>query len=447
MGKKFEPEARRSAPPSGQPSTTREELEALTRSLTAARDARDEAERIGVAKDQFMAVLAHELRTPLAALQMQVQLLRRTGGDAGKLERACDAVERSVRLQAQLVDDLLDVSRIVAGKLKVALEPVDLVGVVEAALDSMATLAEIAAIELHASLDRSVGAIAGDHTRLAQIISNVVGNAIKFTPPGGRVDVVLERAEGLAHLRVTDTGVGIEPDLLKDIFNRLKQGNVSTRHHAGLGLGLAIVRYLVDANGGSVRAESDGEGQGATFHITLPLVKVAQLPPADWRTRVPAEGAAPIPHPRRLAGRSVLVIENDTATRDALANMLRETGALVSAADSAEAGMTMFHELRPEVIICDIAMPGEDGHAFIRRLRTLSDARGGNTPALALTALTGEMHRRRSLEAGFQLYLSKPTDMNRLIEVVAHLLDGEPDAAPERLAAGRGAVRDLTRET
>jgi CheY-like chemotaxis protein len=259
--------------------------------------------------------------------------------------------------------------------------------------------------------------------------------------------VMLERADGLAHLRITDNGVGIEPDLLKHIFNRLTQGDVSIRRHSGLGLGLAIVRYLVDAHGGSIRAESGGDGQGATFHITLPLVKVTQVSPADWQTRGPGDGTAPIPHPRRLAGRSVLVIENDTATREALADMLRETGALVSTAQSAATGMTLFHELRPEVLLCDIAMPGEDGHTFIRRVRALSDARGGNTPALALTALSGEMHRRRSIEAGFQLYLSKPTDMNRLIEVVARLLEGDPDTAPERVSAGRGSVRDMMPET
>jgi two-component system CheB/CheR fusion protein len=419
----------------------------LKRSLASARRARDEAERAALAKDQFVAVLAHELRTPLAALHIQTQLMRRVSADPAKLDRVCEAIDRSVRLQVQLVDDLLDVSRIVTGKLKVALEPVDLAGVVRSTLDAMGSLAETADIELRAFVDQSVGAIAGDRTRLAQIISNILANAIKFTPRGGRVDVVLERVEGLAHLRITDNGAGIEPHLLKHLFSRLTHSAVSARSSGGLGLGLAIVRYLVDAHGGSVRAESAGRGQGSSFLVTLPLMKTTRTAPADWQTLAPDAGPVEVHHARRLAGRTVLVVENDIGMREALADMLRESGALVGTADSASMGFALVRELRPEVLICDIAMPDEDGHAFIRRVRALGEARGGDTPALALTALAGEVHHRRSLESGFQAYLTKPVDVNRLVEVLVELLDGPRSASTGTLRSSRSSRRALPSET
>ena len=429
------------------PPPTSEDVEALKRSLASARRARDEAERAALAKDQFVAVLAHELRTPLAALQMQTQLMRRVVGDQVKLERACEAIDRSVRLQVQLVDDLLDVARIVTGKLKVALEPVDLPGVVRSTLDAMGSLAESADIELRAFVDQSVGAIAGDRTRLAQILSNILGNAIKFTPRGGRVDVVLERVEGVAHLRVTDNGVGIEPHLLKHVFSRLSHSAASARAQTGLGLGLTIVRYLVDAHGGSIRAASAGRDQGSTFQVTLPLMKSTRTAASDWQTLSPEPGPAPVHHPRRLAGRTLLVVENDIGMREALADMLRETGALVGTAESSSAGLALVPELRPEVLICDLAMPDEDGHAFIRRVRALGEARGGDTPALALTAMAGEVHRRRSLESGFQAYLTKPVDVNRLVEVLAELLDGGRATGAASVRSSRTARRALSTET
>jgi two-component system CheB/CheR fusion protein len=440
--------ARRTLQGHAAPPPTSDDVEALKRSLASARRARDEAERAALAKDQFVAVLAHELRTPLAALQIQTQLMRRVVADPVKLDRVCEAIDRSVRLQVQLVDDLLDVARIVTGKLKVALEPLDLPAVVRSTLDAMGSLAESADIELRAFVDQSVGAIAGDRTRLAQIVSNILANAIKFTPRGGRVDVVLERVEGVAHLRITDNGVGIEPHLLKHVFSRLTHSAASVRAHGGLGLGLAIVRYLVDAHGGSIRADSAGRGRGSTFQVTLPLIKAARTAPADWQTLSPETGPpAPVHHPRRLAGRTVLVVENDIGMREALADMLRETGALVGTAESASAGLALVRELRPEILICDLAMPDEDGHTFIRQVRALGEARGGDTPALALTALAGEVHHRRSLESGFQAYLTKPVDVNRLVEVLVELLDGPRTAAAGRARSSRSSRRVLTSET
>lgn len=421
------------------PPSTAEDVEALKRSLASARRARDDAERSGLAKDQFVAVIAHELRTPLAALQLQTQLLRRAAGDPATLERVCDAVDRSVRLQLQLVDDLLDVSRIVTGKLKVALEPVDLVATVRSVLEAMGTLAETADLQLRGVLDESLGEIAGDRTRLAQILSNLLGNAIKFTPPGGRIEVVLERIDGLAHLRVTDTGVGIEPHLLDHIFDRLTQIDAAGRRRGGLGLGLAIARYLVDAHGGTIRAESAGPGRGTTFLVTLPLLASRRTAPADWRQVTPSSSSAgSAAYLRRLAGRSLLVIESDAGLREVLGDMLRETGALVSTAESAAAGLGLVRELRPAAVICDIAMPGEDGNSFIRKLRALGEARGGETPALALTAGPGELSRRRAVEAGFQAHLTKPIELPRLAAAVLALLDGGPPPS-ETIIRPRGA--------
>ena len=246
------------------------DIDSLKSHISEVQQAKEEAERADQAKDQFLAVLSHELRTPLSALLIQAQLLRQVGSDSVKRDRACDAIERSTKMQVQLIDDLLDVSRIVTGKLKVALEPVNLVAVVKATLDTMEAFAESRAIELRTFLDQSVGPVSGDRTRLEQVVLNLLSNAIKFTPEGGRVDVVLEKVGGLAHLRVSDNGMGIDSHFLPRIFNRLTQkDSSSTRPHGGLGLGLAIVRHLVDAHGGTVRAESLGTGHGATFHVTL----------------------------------------------------------------------------------------------------------------------------------------------------------------------------------
>jgi signal transduction histidine kinase/chemotaxis methyl-accepting protein methylase/chemotaxis response regulator CheB len=407
------------------------DIDALKHVLTKAQQATEDAQRADHTKDQFLAVLSHELRTPLSALLMQTQLLRQSGSDTTKRERACQAIERSTRMLGHLIDDLLDVSRIVTGKLRVSLEPVNLVAVVKATMDTMGALAETKGLELRTFLDQSVGTVSGDRTRLEQVVSNLVTNAIKFTPKGGRVDVVLEKVGGLAYLRVSDNGTGIDAEFLPRIFNRLTQGDSSsTRPHGGLGLGLAIVRHLVDAHGGTVRAESPGAGQGATFHVTLPLLhahasaqsagesgeSTTEAPP-DW-TR--AAG--------RLKDTRILVVEDDVGTREALAEMFMQVGATVSTAATATEGFAGFSQFRPHVLICDVAMPVEDGYSLIRRIRALTSDRGGNVPAVALTALAGEANRRRALAAGFQIHLAKPVDMNRLADVVVELLDGSQPA-------------------
>ncbi len=426
------------------------DIDSLKLHLTEAHQAKEEAERADRAKDEFLAVLSHELRTPLSALLMQTQLLRQGGSINEKQDAACEAIERSTKMQAQLIDDLLDVSRIVTGKMRVDLQSVDLVAIVKATIDSVRAHFVKKSIELNVSLDESLGPILGDRTRLEQVVCNLLTNAFKFTPKGGRVEVLLESAAGLAHLRVSDNGIGIEPSFIPRIFNRLVQKDSSTtRAHDGLGLGLAIVRHLVDAHGGTVRAESRGLGQGATFHVTLPLRSAILALPVESPGPTPAKahGVAPgevpgeIPvtmspesvagsTPGRLAGQRILVLEDDENIRRALGEMLTLAGAIVRCAESAAAGMIIFRQFRPDVLLCDIAMPVEDGFDFIRKIRTLSAANGGETPALALTALAGEHNRVRALAEGFQMYLVKPVELGVLANSMVTLLDGNGPVGP-----------------
>ena len=402
------------------------DINAFKHHLVVAERAKEEAQRADQAKDEFLAVLSHELRTPLSALLMQSQLLRRAGSDVAKRDRACEAIEHSTKIQAQLIDDLLDVSRIVTGKMRIELVPLELIAIVETVLDNVAALAESRSIELTSSLDRSLGPVCGDRTRLEQVISNLLINALKFTPRSGRVEVRLERASGQAQLTVTDTGMGIESEFLPHIFKRLIQkDSSSTRRHAGLGLGLAIVHHLVAAHGGSVDAESAGAGHGSTFRVALPLMATPSQPPV--RDVPPARDVSPPGGSvvaGRLARRRALVLDDDTAIREALGEMLTEAGMEVRAAESVATGLVMFQEFHPDVVLCDIAMPEQDGYLFIRTIRALTPAQGGDVPAVALTALAADTDRRRALEEGFQLHLVKPVDMDHLAGAVAHLLEG-----------------------
>jgi two-component system CheB/CheR fusion protein len=416
------------------------DIDALKHHLMEAHRAQEQAERADRAKDEFLAVLSHELRTPISALLMQSELLRRVGGDPAKRARVCDAIERSTRIQVQLIDDLLDVSRIITGKMRVDLRPLDLAAVVEAAHLSVAALAESKGIQLTASLERSLDPIAGDRTRLEQVVTNLLTNSIKFTPKGGRISILLERIPGgpggvgQAHLEIADNGIGIDAGFLPRIFNRLTQeDSSSTRSHTGLGLGLAIVRYLVEAHGGLVRAESGGVGHGATFHVTLPLLDVlatssAQGPAARPSKLVPDVAGPPLlppPYPAkvgRLAGHRILVVEDDALIRDSVAEILEHAGARVAKAASAAEGLALFVGSPPDGIVCDLAMPREDGYGFIRKIRALDSPEERRVPAMALTALPGERHRERALLVGFQSYLLKPVGADQLLDAVAALL-------------------------
>ncbi|WP_242395706.1 chemotaxis protein CheB [Anaeromyxobacter oryzisoli] len=385
--------------------------------LASEKEARVEAERANRAKDLFLATLSHELRTPLSTILMSAQLLRRMASEDRKIERVSESIERSANAQARLVDDLLDVSRIVSGKLHLDLGPVDFGTLVQDAVELARPSARAKALELELAIEGEIGVLYGDAARLHQVVNNLLTNALKFTPHGGRVSVRLERIDGRALLSVTDTGIGIRPEILPQLFSRFVQADsVMTRTHGGLGLGLSIVRHLVEVHGGQVHAESPGEGKGSTFRVTLPLGL--------------AEGAkkptAPTTTVREIKGVRVLLVEDDDDTRETYAAMLGELGAEVRAVPSAAAGLAALETYLPNVILSDIAMPGEDGFSFIQKVRRLTPEHGGRVPAAALTALAGDEDRERAVQSGFQLHVAKPVDAARLATIVSVLNDWRP---------------------
>ncbi len=389
--------------------------------------ARAEAERASRTKDEFIATVSHELRTPLNAVLGWSRLLRTGRLDVAASERALEAIERSATTQAQIVDDLLDVSRIVRGRLKLDVQEADLAVAIEAAAETVRPAANAKGITLFIDLEAGAGAVRGDPARLQQVVWNLLANAIKFTPSGGRVDVTLRRLEDRVRVDVRDDGSGIDADFLPHVFERFRQADSSpTRAHGGLGIGLAIVRHLVEAHGGSVEARSPGRNQGATFTVELPL-------PADAPRRPPRPerpgGARPWPSAAEsvaLADLHVLVVDDDADTLDAVRQLLEQAGARVSTARSAAAGFEALCADPPDVLLSDVGMPGEDGHSFIRRVRSLDPSRGGRVPAAAFTAYTQVADRERALDAGFQAFLPKPVDPRELASAIARL-------------AGRGA--------
>ena len=394
----------------------REQLLAQAQSATAG------AEEATQAKDRFLAVLSHELRTPLSALLLQVELLRRRTADGAGIDANIDAIERAARIQARLTDDLLDVSRIVAGKLDLALERVDVAALAGEAIDMVRGLAERHGVTVDATLAESVGPVFGDPTRLRQVVWNLLSNAIKATPEGGRVAIDVERREGRACIRVSDTGAGISADFLPHIFDVFSQAHPAMA--GGLGLGLAIVRHVVEQHHGTVVAESPGEGCGATFTVTLPLfLGEAVRGGVQGLERVRAAGALRDPaQPLAMEGLRVLVVEDDRETREPLVEMLRTTGADVRAAGGAADAIRMFGEFKPELLICDIGMPEEDGLSFIRRIRALGAEKGGDVRALALTAMASVKDREEAIAAGFNMHLSKPIGFEELTGALLALL-------------------------
>jgi len=384
------------------------------------RDARAEAERASRAKDEFIATVSHELRTPLNAVLGWARLLRGGRLDAAATVRAIQAIERSAMTQAQIVDDLLDVSRIVRGQLKLDVRDVDLAAAVEAAADTVRPAATAKNIVLLLELEPGGGAVRGDPARLQQVVWNLLANAIKFTPSGGRVEVRLHRDVDRVHLEVRDSGMGIEASFLPHVFERFRQADSSpTRTHGGLGLGLAIVRHLVEAHGGAVAAESEGKGKGAVFTVDLPL---PQPGPAVEGTPRPRPDGRPLPAPVpavSLAALRVLVVDDDPDTLEALRQLLEQAGAGVVTAPSTGEAMAALERSRPDVILSDIGMPGEDGISLIRRVRALDAERP--IPAAALTAYTQDEDRERALRAGYQVFLPKPVDPGVLTAALARL--------------------------
>jgi signal transduction histidine kinase/AmiR/NasT family two-component response regulator len=400
--------------------------------LAREQHARTQAEAANRMKDEFLATLSHELRTPLNAMLGWTRLLRTGQLDQATTGRALETIERNALAQAQLVEDLLDVSRIITGKLRLDVQPVHLEHILETSIDAVRPAADARGITIETDID-SESRVLGDGDRLRQIVWNLLSNAIKFTPSGGWVRVALKRVDPHLQVTVADSGAGIAPEFLPYVFERFRQsdGN-STRVHGGLGLGLAIVRHLVELHGGSVHADSAGDGQGATFTVKLPIAAVK----LDAGARPGAD--RPAATDRVLAGIRVLVVDDEPDARDLLASVLCPHGAEVSMASSAAQARQLFERVRPHVLVSDIGMPGEDGYSLIRRIRAIEERRGRRTPAVALTAFARSEDRSRALLAGFQLHVPKPVEPDEFVIAVA-ILAGRIEAA-RQLQQRRGIV-------
>ncbi len=405
--------------------------EDLRRLYTEAQEARAGAEEANRLKDEFLATVSHELRTPLNAIMGYAQLLRMAPRGPEDTRRALEAIERNVKAQAQLIEDLLDVSRIISGKMRLNVERVDLEQVVQRARESVAPAADAKDIRLDVLVEPDAGPVYGDPSRLQQVVWNLLSNAIKFTGPGGRVSARVAPADGHVEITVEDTGAGIAPEYLAGIFDRFRQVDSSTtRRHGGLGLGLSIVRNIVEMHGGTVRAESEGQDRGARFLVRLPV-----------STREDGQGeirsAAAVLNPSRiradgrrwngpdLEGLRILVVDDEPDARMLVQEILREYGAEVRAEASAAEGLEAMAAFQPHVLLCDIAMPGEDGYSLIRKVRALSPEQGGNVRAAALTAFARAEDRSRALLAGFHMHIAKPVEPNDLAMIVAGLTGRE----------------------
>jgi signal transduction histidine kinase len=388
------------------------------RLLVLEQAARRQAEEANRTKDEFLATLSHELRTPLNAILGWVQVLRTGKLDAAAGMRALETIERNARSQAQLIADLLDVSRIITGKLRLDFKPVELRRIIDSTLESVRPAADAKGILLDISVGPLASPVLGDADRLQQVIWNLLSNAIKFTPRGGRVEVRLREAGGSAVIGVSDTGIGIRPDFLPYVFDRFRQAEGSiTRSHGGLGLGLSIVRHLIELHGGTAEVESAGEGQGAAFTVRLPLRAGLAEDPLDQTGG--ARGLSSTPD--LLAGVRVVVVEDEEDTRELLVVALQQCGAEVAAFGSVPEALAAFDREVPDVLLSDIGVPGEDGYSLIRKVRAREPGRGGNVPAAALTAYARAEDRLRALEAGYQTHLAKPIDPAELAATIARL--------------------------
>jgi PAS domain S-box-containing protein len=382
-----------------------------------------EAQESSRLKDEFVATVSHELRTPLTAILGWAHLLRTGQNTEGSAASALETIERNARAQAQLIDDLLDVSRIITGNLRMDVRSVDPNSFIESAIGAVKPAAEAKGIRLQKIIDTGVLSVTGDPVRLQQVVWNLLSNAIKFTPKGGRVQIRLERVNSHIEIVVTDSGTGIAPEFLPHVFDRFRQADqCTTRQHGGLGLGLAIVRHLVELHGGSVRAESGGAGQGATFTVLLPVAPVYRNAGIEERVHPAARDTLPsYGCPERLDGLKVLVVDDEPDTRELLRVGLGQCGADVTAVGSATDALEAMATNVPDVLISDIGMPGADGYALIRRVRELPAESGGRVPALALTAYARTEDRMQALRAGYQMHVPKPVELAELVAVVASL--------------------------
>lgn len=391
--------------------------------LESERAARNEAERLGHVKDEFLATLSHELRTPLNAILGWCQLLREPSFRSVNQSRAVDTIERNARAQAQIIDDLLDLSRIVSGKIRLNMAPLRLDEAVRLAVDVVQPAASAKRIQLNVTLDALAPIISGDSARIQQILWNLLTNAIKFTPSGGNISVTLEYIDERAVLTISDSGIGINSEFLPHVFHRFRQAETgSTRQYGGLGIGLSIVRNLVEMHGGSIEVNSAGTNHGTTFVMQFNCLTEHEAR-SSGITKVPA----PV---RRLDKRRILVIDDDPDGRDLLALLLEEHGAHVKQAASAQDAMSSLWQEPFDVVVSDLGMPGKDGYQFIQEVRGLSPSPLSKIPAIALSAYARPEDRKRSLAAGFQVHIAKPYSVAGLLDAVQEVLSrSQPDEA------------------
>lgn len=398
--------------------------------LVSERAARIEAERATRIRDEFLATLSHELRTPLSSIQGWTQILLHPKAKSEDFARGIATIQRNVRLQVEMVEDLLDMSRIITGKIRLDVQRVELAKVIEAAVSTMRPAADAKGIRVNVTLDTLVGPVKGDAGRLQQVVWNLLSNAVKFTTKGGQVKVCLERVDSHVEISVSDSGEGIPPSFLPHVFDRFRQADSSsTRKHGGLGLGLAIVKQLVELHGGKVHAKSSGEGKGSTFLVMLPLMPVLDtLSEGATLSEPNSDGGVAMDAPS-LSDIKILIVDDDEDTRQVLQSLLELHQAQVVAARSAPEALNIVGGGGVDLVLCDIGMPGTDGYTFIRDLRLRSPEHGGRTPAIAVTAFARVEDRTRALLAGFSGHLAKPVDSLELVATVASIIGGSRHSA------------------
>ncbi len=394
--------------------------------LASERAARSEAERTSRMKDEFLATLSHKLRTPLNAVLGWTQVLRGDPANSPDVEAGLATIERNARAQNEIIEDLLDMSRIISGKVRLDVQRVDLAPIVEAAIETVRPAAEAKGIRLLPAIDPAARPVSGDPNRLQQVFWNLLSNAIKFTPKGGRVQVILERINSHLEVSVIDSGEGIASEFLPHVFDRFRQADASTtRQHGGLGLGLAIVKQLVELHGGSVQVNSPGPGRGTTFSVALPLTVLhPEADPKEIERRHPrgdSNGSFLPLEQFKLDGVKVLVVDDEADARALVKRLLEDRRAIVKTAGSTQEALDLIRAEPPDVLVSDIGMPGEDGYALIRQVRALPAERGGSVPAIALTAYARSEDRMKAIMAGFQMHLVKPVEAVELLVLVANL--------------------------
>lgn len=389
-------------------------------------EAKKVAEEATRAKDEFLAIVSHELRTPLTAILGWARMIKTGNLDESVVQRALDVIERNAEMQSQLIEDLLDFSRIISGKIRLDVRLVEPVSVVEAAINVVSPTADAKNIRLESILDPRAGPVSGDPERLQQVLWNLLSNAIKFTPKGGRVQVRLARVNSSVQITVSDTGQGISAEFLPYVFERFRQADhTTTRKHAGLGLGLAITKHITELHGGTISAVSPGEGQGTTLTLKLPIMIIHEpsLFAENDGTQPLVEGGGALAELARLDGVRVLVVDDERDTRELLLIVLKQSGASAEAVATVADALEILRRNERDVLISDIEMPNEDGYSLIRKVRAMGEEQGGNIPAIALTAHARNTDRRRALEAGYQLHVPKPVEPSELILAIANLIN------------------------